>query len=171
MKNINDNINFSILHNAISQARHNALKRINIELVNLYWQVGAFVSKQLSKSKWGDKTVSELSDFLHDQDPNLKGFDRKSIYRMVQFYESYYNVELVVPVDRQLEKSKNKLVVPLEPQLENIEIIDEAKAIWEEINSENIKETILAISLSDTSPSALTRVATIDKYAIFSFSE
>lgn len=88
-------VSFSVLFEAIKQARYNALKTVNAELVNLYWQVGAFVSKQLKQSQWGDKTVQNLSDFLLNEDPSLKGFDRKSIYRMVQFYESYCTAIIV----------------------------------------------------------------------------
>ena len=62
-----ENISFSIVAEAIKQARYNSLKTVNIELVNLYWQVGAYVSKQLIQSKWGDKTVQQLSDFLNKQ--------------------------------------------------------------------------------------------------------
>jgi predicted nuclease of restriction endonuclease-like (RecB) superfamily len=161
MKSNFEHIGFSILQSAITQARYNALQSVNAELVNLYWQVGAFVSKALSKSTWGDKTVQELSDFLKSQDPNLKGFDRKSIYRMVQFYETYNSVQFVAPPDRQIEKTseskfgvplepqlvkslENEIVVPLERQLENLSIEEIKTILWKEINEENIKNTILA---------------------------
>ena len=67
-------ISFSVLQEAIRQSRYNALKTVNAELVNLYWQVGAFVSGQMTNSQWGDKTVRQLADFLKKQDPGLKGF-------------------------------------------------------------------------------------------------
>jgi hypothetical protein len=116
-----EHIGFSVLNEAIRQARHNALKVINAELVNLYWKVGAFVSKQLAQAEWGDKSVQKLSDFLLEQEPTLKGFDKRSIYRMVEFFEKYRFTAFVVPLNPQTHTAENQLnsiVVPLEPQLE-----------------------------------------------------
>jgi hypothetical protein len=41
----------------IQQARSNAYKAVNVELVNLYWQVGEYISKRVATASWGDKTV------------------------------------------------------------------------------------------------------------------
>jgi predicted nuclease of restriction endonuclease-like (RecB) superfamily len=142
-----EHIGFSVLHEAIRQARYNALKSVNAELVNLYWQVGAFVSKQLARSQWGDKTVERLSDFLHNQDPSLKGFDKRSIYRMIEFYEKYHTAAFVVPPEPQLQSANHQIseiVVPPEPQLEKEAESEIIAAIWLQINEENIRQTILA---------------------------
>lgn len=37
----------------IRQAQYNAMKTVNAEMINLYWNVGAYISKQLETSKWG----------------------------------------------------------------------------------------------------------------------
>ncbi|MCK9425780.1 MAG: PDDEXK nuclease domain-containing protein [Ignavibacteriaceae bacterium] len=142
-----EHIGFSVLHEAIRQARYNALKSVNAELVNLYWQVGAFVSKQLALSQWGDKTVQQLSDFLHNQDPALKGFDKRSIYRMIEFYEKYHSAAFVVPPEPQLQSANNQIseiVAPPEPQLEKEAESEIIAAMWRQINEENIRQTILA---------------------------
>jgi DUF1016 N-terminal domain len=108
-------ISFSVLQETIQKARYNALKVVNAGLVNLYWQVGAYVSTQLTQSKWGEKTVKQLADFLQKNKPGLKGFDRKSIYRMVQFYESYHSSLLVRTVNKKThdaENQYNRIVAP-----------------------------------------------------------
>lgn len=38
----------------IQTARNRALSTVNNELVNLYWQVGQYVSQQLEKARWGE---------------------------------------------------------------------------------------------------------------------
>jgi len=48
-------IGFSILLETIRSSLDKALKSVNVELIKLYWLIGAFISKQLSKSQWGDK--------------------------------------------------------------------------------------------------------------------
>ena len=142
-----EHIGFSVLNEAIRQARHNALKVINAELVNLYWQVGAFVSKQLVQAEWGDKSVQKLSDFLLEQDPTLKGFDKRSIYRMVEFFEKYRFTAFVVPLNPQTHTAENQLnsiVVPLEPQLEKRLQNNVAIKLWGQLKEEDIRQTILA---------------------------
>ncbi|MES1221599.1 MAG: PDDEXK nuclease domain-containing protein [Bacteroidota bacterium] len=145
-------ISFSVLQEAILQARYNALKTVNAELVNLYWQIGAFVSKQLLQSTWGDKTVKGFADFLHRKDPSLKGFDKRSIYRMVEFYEKYNSTAFVVPLAPQLEGAENQIVeaffvskrqfgVPLEPQ-NNLDG-EFVATLRRQIFKEDIRETVL----------------------------
>ncbi|HEX8313974.1 MAG TPA: DUF1016 N-terminal domain-containing protein, partial [Flavisolibacter sp.] len=140
-------ISFSVLQEAIRQARYNALKTANAELVNLYWQVGAFVSKQLAQSTWGEKTVHQLSDFLKKQDPMLKGFDRKSIYRMVQFYESYRSAKIVSSVEPQIQDIENQtteIVASMGRQLTNSGRAEFVTSVRRQIFEEDIRQTILA---------------------------
>lgn len=80
---------FSDIINLIQQARNNAIRAVNIELINLYWNVGAYIKQKLSVADWGDKTVDELALFIQRNNPELKGFNRAGLYRMVQFYETY----------------------------------------------------------------------------------
>ncbi|NBI14061.1 hypothetical protein GVX81_10775 [[Haemophilus] felis] len=56
--------NFNEVALLINQARQNALRTVNAELVNLYWNVGGYVSHKLQQAEWGDKTVSALADYL-----------------------------------------------------------------------------------------------------------
>ena len=142
----NQHISFSVLQEAIRQARYNALRAVNAELVNLYWQVGAFVSKQLAQSQWGDKTVLLLADFLQKQDPALKGFDRKSIYRMVQFYESYHSTTIVSSPGTQLQSIQNQtplIVAAPGRQLEKQDENEFVATLWRQINEEDIRHTLL----------------------------
>jgi len=73
----------------IKQARSNAIKQVNIELINIYWQVGAYISNKVGNAIWGNKTVTELADHIEKHHPDLKGFTRRNLYNMKLFYESY----------------------------------------------------------------------------------
>ncbi len=151
MEKDDQHIGFSILQEAILQARTTALKTVNAELVNLYWQVGAFISKQLSQSHWGDGTVKQFSIFLNTNDSSLKGFDTRSLYRMVQFFEAYQHNPIVTSVRPQLGKSPNttlkrlkgnekSIVASPRPQFNNI---NEATSLQQQFVEENIKNTPL----------------------------
>lgn len=97
----------------IQSARGRAYKAVNKELINLYWNVGAYISEKLATAQWGDKTVDELARYIQTHYPELKGFNRRGLYRMRQFFESYKNSEMVSSVRTQLlstENQKDKIV-------------------------------------------------------------
>ena len=94
---------FSQIVSLIQSARSRALYTVNSELVNLYWQVGHYVSDKLENASWGEGTVVELAYFIKNQHPDIKGFDKKNIYRMCQFYQLYKDSQIVAPVVRQLQ--------------------------------------------------------------------
>jgi hypothetical protein len=87
----------------IQQARSNAYKAVNVELVNLYWQVGEYISKRVATASWGDKTVDQLAEYLQKHYPDLKGYNRRGLYRMKQFYETYAASPFVSPVATQIQ--------------------------------------------------------------------
>ena len=81
--------NFVEIVQIIKQSRANAIKAVNAELINLYWNVGMYISNKLKHADWGDKTVADLSAYIQRNNPELKGFNSRGLYRMIQFYESY----------------------------------------------------------------------------------
>ena len=48
---------FEEIKGLIDQARNNAFQSINIHLIQLYWNIGAFISDKLAVSQWGEKTI------------------------------------------------------------------------------------------------------------------
>ena len=80
---------FSEITTLIQRARSSALKAVNTELINLYWQVGEYISRRIAAASWGEKTVDELATYLKRNHPELKGFNRRGLYRMKQFYDTY----------------------------------------------------------------------------------
>jgi len=97
---------FSQIVSLIQSARSLALYTVNSELVNLYWQVGHFVSEKLGNASWGESTVVELTNFIKNRYPDIKGFDKKNIYRMCQFYQLYKDAPNVAPVVRHLQEEE-----------------------------------------------------------------
>ncbi len=101
---------FSEVVKLAQSARTNAFKSINAELVNLYWQIGEYISRKVDSEEWGMNVVDNLAEFIEVKCPDLKGFDRRGLYRMKQFYESYKNATL-------LDNSDVEKVSPLVTQL------------------------------------------------------
>ena len=80
---------FATIGAFIERSRNFAIGFLNYAAVATYWTVGAFVSRRIKANAWGTKTVIELEDFLRTRYPRLKGFGRRQIYNMVDFYETY----------------------------------------------------------------------------------
>lgn len=68
----------------------------------MYWEIGKFVSKKVNEGAWGDGVVKNLSDYILVQFPNLKGFTKRGLYRMKQFYETYHDNKKVSALLSQL---------------------------------------------------------------------
>jgi predicted nuclease of restriction endonuclease-like (RecB) superfamily len=133
---------FQYIIHLIRQSRDTAIKTVNTEMINLYWNVGAYISRQISGSKWGEKTVDELAAFIQRNYPGLKGFNRTGLYRMKQFYETY--TAIVSPVVQQLqvvENQENTIVSPVVRQLSDTTGIVAEEGVQSELS--DIRSSIL----------------------------
>lgn len=95
----------------IDAARARALAAVNHELVGLYWQVGEYVSRKLASAAWGDGVVDQLAAHLARTHPSLRGFTRRNLFRMRQFYETYRGDEIVSPLVTQLSWTHHMLIL------------------------------------------------------------
>lgn len=65
----------------------------NLESLLSYWSVGRFLSSRLKAAAWGSKTIEELSDYLQRRNAKLRGYGKRQLYNMVEFYETYTSEE------------------------------------------------------------------------------
>lgn len=79
----------------IETRRNNVYRKVNEELISLYWDFGKYISEKVNDSNLGDKIVDKLEKFMKREYPTMKGFTRRGIYRMKQFYETYKENEIV----------------------------------------------------------------------------
>jgi predicted nuclease of restriction endonuclease-like (RecB) superfamily len=89
---------FTDIIQLIKQSRTNAIKAVNAQLINLYWNIGEYISKKIEQSEWGDSVVTELASFIQTHEPDIKGFSDKNIWRMKQFYETYKDYPKLSPL-------------------------------------------------------------------------
>lgn len=97
---------FAEIVSLIRSAQFSAYRAVNKELINLYWNVGYYIALKVSAAQWGDKTVDELANFIQIQHPELKGFNRRGLYRMRQFFETYKDAEIVSSTRTQLQSAE-----------------------------------------------------------------
>lgn len=105
----------------INTARQQAVQAVNTKLIELYWQVGAYISAKLEQAEWGDAVVEQLADHLAQSQPSLRGFTRRNLFRMRQFYETYRDDEKVSPLVRQLPWTHNLIILSQSKQPEERE--------------------------------------------------
>ncbi|MDR0686864.1 MAG: PDDEXK nuclease domain-containing protein [Dysgonamonadaceae bacterium] len=99
--------NFSEIVLMIRQAQYDAMKSVNREMIDLYWNVGQYISSQLETAKWGESVVKELATYLSQNEPDLKGFSDKNLWRMKQFYETYKDSPKLSTLLREISWSHN----------------------------------------------------------------
>lgn len=103
--------NFSKLITIIDDARSRALKAVNAELIQMYWDVGACLSDLCAQSEFGDGIIDQVASFIARENPNIKGFNRRGLYRMKQFYEAYRGDEFVSPLVTQISWTNHLLIL------------------------------------------------------------
>jgi len=111
VKNSHPHAQFTEVAQLIAASRGKAMQAVNTVLIDLYWQVGAYVSRKLSNAEWGEGVVAQLADYLAHTQPGLRGFTRSNLFRMRQFYETYQGDEKVAPLVRQLSWSHNLIIL------------------------------------------------------------
>ena len=95
----------------IEDARENAYRKVNEELILMYQKVGKFLSEKSKEASYGDRYIDSLADYIQDQFPGIKGFNRRGLYRMKQFYETYAGNEKVSALLTQLSWTNHLLIM------------------------------------------------------------
>lgn len=95
----------------IAQARQRAVQAVNTTLIELYWQVGAIISRKIAAAEWGEGVVEQLAAHIARTEPGLRGFTRPNLYRMRQFFEAYQGDAIVSPLVRQLPWTHNLIIL------------------------------------------------------------
>jgi len=95
----------------IEKARENAYRKVNEELILMYQKVGKFLSEESQKASYGDGYIDALASYISKQFPGIKGFNRRGLYRMKQFYETYAGNEKVSALLAQLSWTNHLLIM------------------------------------------------------------
>lgn len=101
---------FTDIIQLIKQSRSSAIRAVNAEMINLYWNIGEYVSKKINHAEWGESVVVELAKYILQNEPEIKGFSDKNIWRMKQFYETYKDVPKLSPLVREISWTNNMII-------------------------------------------------------------
>ena len=127
---------FAEVVDIIVQHRSKALRAVNEELLLTAWHVGRYVSAKLKSEEWGSKVVTQLSEYIRSQRPDIKGFGRSSIYNMVLFYDEYSSVAFSATVEKYLN---SEFVQPRIGQIETPQSTQEVAVIVQPETAQTIQ--------------------------------
>ena len=88
IKKINEK-EFIHIISLINKAKERALLTVNQELITLYWEVGKYISEKIKRADWGEGIIINLAEYISQKTPEIRGFNRRGLFRMRQFYETY----------------------------------------------------------------------------------
>ena len=102
---------FNEITQLIAAAKQRAVQAVNVAPIELYSQVGRFISSKIAEAEWGDGVVAQLAEYLARTQLGLRGFTRPNLFRMKQFYEAYQGKEIVSAVLRQFPWTHNLTIL------------------------------------------------------------
>jgi predicted nuclease of restriction endonuclease-like (RecB) superfamily len=79
-----------------------SFRNVRCEMRDAFTLPQSFIPKKST-----DSVVSELAIYIQQNEPDLKGFSDKNIWRMKQFYESYRDYPKLSPLVREISWSHN----------------------------------------------------------------
>ena len=80
---------FAFVNSLIERCRSSAIAMVNTTALQMYWEIGQYISLQLKSARWGTKVVGDLADYLKRQNPRRRGLSKRNLYNMVKFYDVY----------------------------------------------------------------------------------
>lgn len=95
----------------IQAARGRAYQAVNTTLIELYWQIGEHISRKIAAAEWGDGVVDQLAAYIAKTQPGLRGFTRRNLFRMRQFYDTYQGDAKVSALLTQLPWTHNLIIL------------------------------------------------------------
>lgn len=95
----------------IVATRQRAMQTVNAALIDLYWQVGAIISRKIAAAEWGDGVVAQLAEHIARTQPGLRGFTPRNLFRMRQFHDAYRDPELVSALLTQLPWTHHLIIL------------------------------------------------------------
>lgn len=77
------------LKDRVRSAQITARRRVNTELVGLYWDIGSVVLDRQQTQGWGTDVVGRLAEDLRAEFPEMKGFSRSNVFYMRAFARAW----------------------------------------------------------------------------------
>ena len=88
-----------------------ALAAVNTTLIDLYWQLGQYISHKIADATWGQRTVAALAEYIQRHHQGRSGFSASNLWRMRQFFDTYRDTPKLAPLVRELPWTHNLIII------------------------------------------------------------
>jgi predicted nuclease of restriction endonuclease-like (RecB) superfamily len=95
----------------IQTAQYNALKVVNKELLNLYWDLGKTIAERQDVGGRGAAVVAKLSEDLMSEFGAKSGFSARNLHYMRTFYLEYKDLGSLQPLVAEISWSKHIVIL------------------------------------------------------------
>ena len=89
----------------IYRRQYEAMKKVNTELIQLYWEIGEEIDRKQQEQGWGKSVVEILSKELQKEFPGIQGFSARNLWLMRKFYVEYTQKTILQPLGAESEFS------------------------------------------------------------------
>ena len=96
----------SVLH-----ARNIAVRKVNSELINLYYSIGKEIFLKQKETNWGDDLIGQLENDLKEAFPDMTGFSRSNLFYMKKFFIFFEKKEKVPQLVGQIPWGHIRLIL------------------------------------------------------------
>lgn len=108
----NQYINFvNSIKDKIYKSQYEALKAVNKQLIELYWELGKLIIEKQEEEQWGKSIVEQLAKDLKAEFPNIKGFSSRNLWNMRIFYLFYKDNTKLQPLVAEISWTKNIIII------------------------------------------------------------
>ncbi|WP_026199528.1 PDDEXK nuclease domain-containing protein [Lamprocystis purpurea] len=90
----------------VANARISAARKVNHELIMLYWDIGRGIVEKQQTLGWGESVVELVAKDLQTAFPGTTGFSVQNVWRMLQFYRTHTAPEFLAQLVKELRKEK-----------------------------------------------------------------
>jgi len=102
---------FDVVLDMIDAARTRAVAVVNTTLIELYGNIGQYISRKTAEDGWGKGTVKALAETIQCRFPGATGYSAQNLWRMRQFFETYHGEPKLSPLVRELSWTHNLLIM------------------------------------------------------------
>jgi predicted nuclease of restriction endonuclease-like (RecB) superfamily len=95
----------------VYDAQYQAMRKVNKELIGLYWHIGQTILTRQSRFRWGKAVVETLAVDLQNEFPGMSGFSAQNLWYMRKFYKEYHANEKLQPLVGEIGWSHNLIIM------------------------------------------------------------
>jgi predicted nuclease of restriction endonuclease-like (RecB) superfamily len=102
---------FEQIKQRVYQSQYEAMRKVNKELIGLYWYIGQSIVERQRRLKWGKSVVETLASDLQKEFPGISGFSVQNLWYMRKFYKEYHGDEKLQPLVGEIGWSHNLIIL------------------------------------------------------------